>query len=406
MFLTMRFLSFVALGASLVHAQSSTTATSTASSSSSSTSSSAVPTHTIHAGALGQFLFTPNVTTADVGDMIGMNPNPPWIFPLETHTNISSEFRFYPQNHSVAQAAFGQACIPYSLSGLGRQGFWSNFFPVAVYDGSAPGFQVRVNDTDPIFFYCAAPDACTGDGMVGVINPNATETFAIQHEFALNATVQIVPGEGFPSEGGSSTSATASATSTSTPTSTASASKSHKSKLSSGAIAGIVVSGVVVIALAGALFYLCGRTRSLSQLLNLKHSSGLVNHQSPPGQFSPASQWSRSDKPHADMTVNPMGHRQPPSEMGDDSHLHDGEARWSNSTAHGSSNLNQRRSPSPSSPQFVNAHDAYDNGMQSIPEALRYVHSPIPFLLCSESRKLPLFRADTDRFQGWPRRDG
>ena len=33
-----------------------------------------------------------------------------------------------------------------------------------------PAFQVIVNDTDPMFFYCAAPGACQNEGMVGVVN--------------------------------------------------------------------------------------------------------------------------------------------------------------------------------------------------------------------------------------------
>ena len=41
-------------------------------------------------------------------------------------------FRFYPQNHSVARADYMEPCIPYELTGAGRQGFWSGFKPIDV----------------------------------------------------------------------------------------------------------------------------------------------------------------------------------------------------------------------------------------------------------------------------------
>jgi hypothetical protein len=45
-----------------------------------------------------------------------------------------TEYRFYPLNHSVARAGFGNnlACLPYEDSGQGLVGFWSDFQPVAV----------------------------------------------------------------------------------------------------------------------------------------------------------------------------------------------------------------------------------------------------------------------------------
>jgi len=46
---------------------------------------------------------------------------------------LIAEYRFYPQNHSVARAAFGpNPCIPYELTGPGRVGFWSGFEPIAL----------------------------------------------------------------------------------------------------------------------------------------------------------------------------------------------------------------------------------------------------------------------------------
>jgi hypothetical protein len=47
---------------------------------------------------------------------------------------MSAEYRFYPLNHSVARAGFGNQlpCIPYEDDGPPNLvGFWSGFQPVA-----------------------------------------------------------------------------------------------------------------------------------------------------------------------------------------------------------------------------------------------------------------------------------
>ncbi|KAF4635565.1 hypothetical protein G7Y89_g2531 [Cudoniella acicularis] len=229
--------------------------------SASSTSSAAVPTHTISVGATG-LVFTPNSVTASVGDII--------------------EFRFYPLNHSVARADYKDPCIPYELTGPGRIGFWSGFFPLNVVPTDPPFFRVRVNDTSPVFFYCSAPGACIEDGMVGVINPNSTETLDIQTEYAKNSTLALSPGEGFPPEVASTissmtssptptstTSSTSATTSASSSTSSAAAivTSSGSAPLSGGAIAGIAIGGAALLLLAGGLIYLCGRQRTLGELV-------------------------------------------------------------------------------------------------------------------------------------------
>src|SRR6187402_2638133 len=135
--------------------------------------------------------------------------------------------------------------------------------------------------------------------MVGVVNPvccfrvvnrillisrqNATETVEIQRAFAENATISFSPGENFPAEVASTTSATSSSTasstasSTSSPTATgavttptssaAAAAVTDKSTLSNGAIAGIAIGGAAVILLAAALLYLCGRQRTMGEMI-------------------------------------------------------------------------------------------------------------------------------------------
>lgn len=255
---------------------SASAATSSSSTAASKTSSTASATHTVAVGADG-FNFSPSQLNASVGDII--------------------EYRFYPQNHSVARAAYGQPCIPYEYTAAGRIGFWSGFFPVQLVLTDPPKFQVRVNDTDPIFFYCSAPGACL-QGMVGVINPNSTETFDNQFAFSQNATEDFSPGENpFPVESApvrtttatgatmtpTPSSSTSSATAAAT-TSAAAAASSHKSGLGTGPIVGIVIGAVAFAVLAGAVVYMCGRQKTIKEVL--RHS-----HAPPPGtnSYQPAS---------------------------------------------------------------------------------------------------------------------
>ncbi|KUJ22417.1 uncharacterized protein LY89DRAFT_714223 [Mollisia scopiformis] len=222
----------------------------------SSTSTAPVATQSIQVGAEG-LSFTPPTVTANVGDIV--------------------EFRFYPQNHSVARADFETPCIPYEDTGPGRVGFWSGFQPIAVVLSNPPTFQVVINDTEPILFYCSAPGACINDGMVGVINPNSTETFAIQQAYAKNSTLMFSPGQYFPAETLSTTATTATATSSSTasstakPTSTSLPVASSSPSLSGGAIAGIAIGAFSVLVIGAALIYLCGRQRTMGEIIRNSH---------------------------------------------------------------------------------------------------------------------------------------
>ncbi|KUI66581.1 hypothetical protein VM1G_02092 [Cytospora mali] len=227
-----------------IRAQSTETPTTTSSSTSTSTStsSSGPAIHSIAVGAEG-YKFSPDtVNNASVGDII--------------------EFRFYPTGHSVVRSEFKIPCIPYEDTGPNKVGFFSGFMDVATITNNGPTFSVRVNDTQPIFFYCAAPGSCIDNYMIGVINPNKTETYDIQLEYTKNATTQLTPGEALPSE-------TAAATSTATsskPTSGSSSGGGHSgSALSGGAIAGIAIGGAVVLLLAATLLYLCGRRGGLEK---------------------------------------------------------------------------------------------------------------------------------------------
>ncbi|KAK4147686.1 uncharacterized protein C8A04DRAFT_33825 [Dichotomopilus funicola] len=195
-------------------------------------------THTIAVGANGH-VFTPNHATAKVGDIV--------------------QFNFYPAGdnpHRVARAAFGWPCIPYENAAIDKPGFYSGIIAPQVIMNPPPSYSVRVNDTEPIFFYCAAPGSCINYHMVGVINPNSTQTLEKQLEFANEATYQLMPGEPFPSE-------------TPVPTPTPGAGPpddNHNSNgsgggsgLSAGAIAGIAIGGAAVLILGAVVVYLCGR---------------------------------------------------------------------------------------------------------------------------------------------------
>ncbi|POS81066.1 hypothetical protein DHEL01_v200533 [Diaporthe helianthi] len=151
------------------------------------------------------------------------------------------------------------------MTGPNKIGFFSGFEDVATVSNNGPTFEIRVNDTAPIWFYCAASGSCIDNLMIGVINPNDTETLEVQTAYTKNTTLQLVPGESFPSE-------TAAGSPGVTPTSSSSSgSGSHphsSAPLSAGAIAGIAIGGAVVLLIAAALLYLCGRRGGLDKAYN------------------------------------------------------------------------------------------------------------------------------------------
>ncbi|OQV11044.1 hypothetical protein CLAIMM_14949, partial [Cladophialophora immunda] len=186
------------------------------------------------------------------------------------------EFDFYPLNHSVIRAAYGYACVPYELTGPDRIGFFSGFYPVDAILSDPPKWTLLINDTEPVFYYCGAPGSCINYQMVGVINPNATQSIQVQKQYAANSSFMLEPGESWPPEEDpfattSTSTSTATATYTTTfttstlsPTPTATtatpvASESSHSSLSSGAIAGIAIGGAAVVIAAAVLLFFCGR---------------------------------------------------------------------------------------------------------------------------------------------------
>ncbi|KAL5495467.1 hypothetical protein ACEPAI_930 [Sanghuangporus weigelae] len=107
-------------------------------------------------------------------------------------------FNFQQKNHSAVQSSFADPC------GQKEGGFNSGFFPVdASVTDNFPTYTITVNDTNPIWVYCAqaagTPASHCGKGMVFAVNcgtdgsPNSFTNFknsalAIGAQLAGNAT--------------------------------------------------------------------------------------------------------------------------------------------------------------------------------------------------------------------------
>ncbi|RYP24970.1 hypothetical protein DL765_000198 [Monosporascus sp. GIB2] len=215
-----------------------TTTTSSASSTSTSTSSrTGTATHTVSVGLNHQYI--PDTIEAEVGDIIN--------------------FKFYGTNHSVVKAEFGQPCVPYDMIHPGEESFFSGAIeqPNGNLD-PLPTWTLRVNTTEPVFFYCSAPESCITWKMIGVINPNRTRTREEQVEFVTNGTTkfQLSPGEPLPPEGDSDDDAASPPPPADNPSDNPS---EGGGGLAPGAIAGIAVGGAAVLIIGVALVYVCGR---------------------------------------------------------------------------------------------------------------------------------------------------
>ncbi|KAL7897531.1 Cupredoxin [Trichoderma sp. SZMC 28014] len=165
--------------------------------------------------------FSPNDITAAVGDIL--------------------EFHYYPKNHSVVAADFASPCKPKA-----EGGFYSGFFPTTSSENSNV-FQVEVNNTTPIWFYCSQSTGnhC-GAGMVGAVNANANKTLAEFKAAAEKITTNESPKSGV--FGGKVLAAT------STSSGTASAT-SGKPSATTNAAAGLSVSGMAAAVVGAAVAF-------------------------------------------------------------------------------------------------------------------------------------------------------
>ncbi|KAJ6024656.1 cupredoxin [Penicillium herquei] len=174
--------------------------------------------HKVDVGEHG-LLFDPASLSASVGDTV--------------------EFHFYPQNHSVAQASFDNACHP-----LNSSGFFSGFVPTS--EESKTVFTLTINNTDPIWYYCGQEGHCQA-GMVGVINPpsggNNLSSFKISASGTTDTTVpdNVQGGVLAASGSGSESSSTASSSSGTTQTASSTTASSTNVASKTGAAASISI---------------------------------------------------------------------------------------------------------------------------------------------------------------------
>jgi hypothetical protein len=99
--------------------------------------------------------------------------------------------------------------------------------------------------------------------MVGAINPNSTQTLASQIQAARDADFQLAVGDTVPKEATS----TILNGPTTAPSTAAAPASGGGSKLSGGAIAGIVVGAVGFLVICAALFFYVGRSKSLKEVI-------------------------------------------------------------------------------------------------------------------------------------------
>jgi hypothetical protein len=141
----------------------------------------------VQVGKGGALTFVPNDIKANVGDSIEFSFFPK-VRPLPFPSSHLVHKLILSQNHSVTQSSFANPCHP--LAG----GFFSTFIPTNSSESSET-FTIVVNDTKPIWIYCAqtVKSHCQS-GMVASINAPATgNTLAAFTLKASNATDSTSP---------------------------------------------------------------------------------------------------------------------------------------------------------------------------------------------------------------------
>lgn len=136
---------------------------------------SAQTTHVVAVAQNGSLTYLPDKLSPSAGDFV--------------------QFQFHAGNHTVTQSTFPQPCQPVGMNS-NVTGFHSGFMPVAASasQGMLPTYTIRINDTRPLWIYCATGPHCQR-GMVMVLNePNdGVRTLAAYKAAAAQATT-VVPG--------------------------------------------------------------------------------------------------------------------------------------------------------------------------------------------------------------------
>ncbi|KAF9514465.1 hypothetical protein BS47DRAFT_872384 [Hydnum rufescens UP504] len=109
-------------------------------------------------GLNGTLVFSPANFTSSVGDTV--------------------TFEFHARNHTVTQSTFSSPCTP-SLNASSGTVVNSGFIPVAANATTFPTYTITINETSPLWFFCAQEPHCE-KGMVGAVNAPTTgnNTFA------------------------------------------------------------------------------------------------------------------------------------------------------------------------------------------------------------------------------------
>jgi len=107
------------------------------------------------------------------------------------------QFKFNVKNHTATQSSFPEPCAPLTNATTGQHiGFDSGFNPVSANATSTPTFEIRVNDSSPIWGYCrqtATPKTHCQQGMIFAINAQQDplpNTFPAYQKNALASTSQ------------------------------------------------------------------------------------------------------------------------------------------------------------------------------------------------------------------------
>ncbi|RPA94881.1 hypothetical protein L873DRAFT_1813697, partial [Choiromyces venosus 120613-1] len=215
--------------------------------------------------------FTPDIVIANPGDTVS--------------------FQFYPLNHSVVRMDPEYPCKPWEKIHKDGVALWSGFKAMDAFLDPPPTYTIKINDTKPLWFYCSAPGSCINYQMVMGINPdNSTFPLVTVKNAAGKATFALSPGEPWPAEGGAVPNPDGNSN-------TGSSSNNGSVKLSPGAIAGIVIGGVIALALIGLLFFFVGRkkgsgeTKTGAQIASVNpHEAALMNSQTPGLEHPPVYQ--------------------------------------------------------------------------------------------------------------------
>ncbi|KAJ4307272.1 hypothetical protein N0V88_000655 [Collariella sp. IMI 366227] len=105
------------------------------------------------------------------------------------------QFQFHAGNHTVTQSTFDAPCQP-AAAHSNATGFHSGFVPAAasVEQGMFPTFTIQVNNTAPLWLYCAQGKHCE-NGMVMVVNEPTNPARTLENYKAAAAKAQtVVPG--------------------------------------------------------------------------------------------------------------------------------------------------------------------------------------------------------------------